>query len=429
MNNVLPKWKRLDNAAKIFPSSSSAIDSKVFRLACELKDLIDPKILQAALDKTMEKFPFFQSVMKRGVFWYYLEECDIKPVVQPETEAPCQPIYNNNKKNLLFRVLYFKKRISLEMYHVLTDGTGALQFLCMLVYYYILEKYKDDFKDTIPAFNQVSTLFQKEDDSFRKYYKKPENSSSLQKHKAYHIKGERLPDNNIGIIEGRMSLKSLLEYSRGMKVTLTELMTAVFIQSIHKEMSEREQNKPIVITIPVNLRSYFPSESARNFFTTISTSYNFSKQENSLDKIIEHIREGFQKELQEEKIRQKMNTLSALEHSIPIRILPLIIKDTILQIASMLEERSSTASFSNIGKVSMPSGMEKYIRLFDAFTSPNILQACACSFGDNYVLSFATPFENHNIECTFFRRLSEMGIETEITTSGETKCNIVKNVK
>ena len=417
-NTVLPKWKRLDNAAKIFPSSSSAVDSKVFRLACELEELIDPEILQSALDKTMEKFPFYQSVMKRGIFWYYLEECDIKPVVELEKKAPCRPIYDNNRKNLLFRVLYFKKRISVEMYHVLTDGTGALEFLCMLVYYYIVEKYKDDFKDAIPSLNDNSTLFQKEDDSFRKYYKKPENSSNESKLKAYHIKGERLFDNNIARIEGRMSLSKLLECSRGMKVTLTELMTAIFIQSIQKEMSERDQKKPIVITIPVNLRSYFPSDSARNFFTTISTSYNFSKQENDLDKIIIHIRESFQKELLEEKIRQKMNTLSALEHSVPIRMLPLIIKDTILKIATLFEERSSTASFSNIGKVSMPKEMEKYIRLFDAFTSPNILQACACSFRDNYVLSFATPFKNHNIECNFFRHLSKIGIEAEITTSG-----------
>ena len=110
-NTVLPKWKRLDNAAKIFPSSSSAVDSKVFRLACELEELIDPEILQSALDKTMEKFPFYQSVMKRGIFWYYLEECDIKPVVEHEKKSPIRPIYDKKIKNFINRLIYFKKRI------------------------------------------------------------------------------------------------------------------------------------------------------------------------------------------------------------------------------------------------------------------------------------------------------------------------------
>ena len=134
-NKVLPRWYRLDNAAKIFPSNSSARDSKVFRFTCELYEFIDENILQSALDKTVELFTFFQSVMKRGVVWYYLEESNIKPVVEKENGAPCIPLYDADKGNLLFRVLYYNKRISVEIYHTLTDGTGALQFLRTLVYY------------------------------------------------------------------------------------------------------------------------------------------------------------------------------------------------------------------------------------------------------------------------------------------------------
>lgn len=416
-NRALPKWSRLDNAAKIFPSNSSAVDSKVFRLSCELEDLTDPEILQSALDKTIEKFPFFQSVMKKGIFWYYLEECDIKPLVQLENTLPCLPLYSTDRKNLLFRVLYYKRRISLEVYHTLTDGTGALQFLCTLVYYYIIERYKENFEKVLPDLNYDSTLFQKEDDSYEKYYIKPETTGHFHRNNAYHIKGERLPDNKIAIIEGKMSVKALLKLSRSMKVTLTELMTAVFIQSVYYGMKPTEYNKPIVITVPVNLRNYFPSESARNFFTTISTCYNFSERENNLDTIMAHIRQSFQKELTEDKIRQKMNALSALEHNIPIKLLPLTVKDVVLQIASAFVEKNSTASFSGLGKISMPSGTEKYIRLFDALTSPNILQACSCSFKDNYMLSFAGPFKNHDIECRFFRYFTDMGIETEITTN------------
>ena len=144
-NKVLPRWSRLDNAAKIFPSNSSMRDSKVFRFVCELKDFINPVILQTALDRAVEQFPFFQSVMKRGAFWYYLEESDIKPVVQKEYELPCIPLYDTNKESLLFRVLYYNKRVSVEIYHTLTDGTGALQFFRTLIYYYLLERHCEEF--------------------------------------------------------------------------------------------------------------------------------------------------------------------------------------------------------------------------------------------------------------------------------------------
>ena len=35
-------WSRLDNAAKIFPPTSSARDTKVFRLACTLTQPVEP---------------------------------------------------------------------------------------------------------------------------------------------------------------------------------------------------------------------------------------------------------------------------------------------------------------------------------------------------------------------------------------------------
>ena len=64
-------WWTLDNAAKIFPSTSSSHNSKVFRFVCELQEPVEPLILQAALDKTIERFPMYRSVMKLGWFWYY----------------------------------------------------------------------------------------------------------------------------------------------------------------------------------------------------------------------------------------------------------------------------------------------------------------------------------------------------------------------
>ena len=60
-------WWTLDNAAKIFPSSSSSHDSKVFRFVCELRDPVEPEILQTALNKTMVRFPMYRSVLKRGL--------------------------------------------------------------------------------------------------------------------------------------------------------------------------------------------------------------------------------------------------------------------------------------------------------------------------------------------------------------------------
>ena len=81
-NKSLPHWWKLDNAAKIFPASSSPHNSKVFRFVCELQDTVKPELLQPALDRTLERFPIYRSVMKRGLFWYYLEDSTLQPKIR-----------------------------------------------------------------------------------------------------------------------------------------------------------------------------------------------------------------------------------------------------------------------------------------------------------------------------------------------------------
>ncbi|NLV87460.1 MAG: hypothetical protein GX025_09655, partial [Clostridiales bacterium] len=87
------EWSKLDNASKIFPSTWSHKDPKVFRIVCELKDEVDPRLLQAALDDVIEDIPVYKSVLRRGVFWHYLERSDIKPLVEAEETTVCAPIY------------------------------------------------------------------------------------------------------------------------------------------------------------------------------------------------------------------------------------------------------------------------------------------------------------------------------------------------
>jgi len=413
----LSQWSRLDNAAKIFPSNSSAKDSKVFRFFCELREPVEPQILQSALDETVRQFPFYCSMMKRGFFWNYLEDSGLRPAVCQENTPPCLSLYSPDRKNLLFRVLYYGRRINLEIYHALADGTGALQFLCTLVHRYLLEKYPEAFSDPPPKLAYTASHSQLWDDSFQKYYEKLSLPKPTLTKSAYRLRGERLPENRLSVVEGHMPVDALLTCSHARGVTLTEFMTALLICAIHEQMRLRDKDRPVVITVPVNLRSYFPSESARNFFTTINVGYDFSRQPDGLDAVTDHVHRSFRENLTEKRLHERINALCSLEHSIPLRMVPLLLKDRILHTAARLADRQATASFSNVGKVTMPAEMERYIRLFGAFTSPGKLQASVCSFRNRYVVSFAGPFRGHDVEQAFFRSLVRLGIDVEIAAN------------
>ena len=123
------QWRKLDNAAQAFPAATGKKDTRVFRLYCELKEDVIEEVLQKAVECTLEKYPLYCSVLRKGLFWFYMEQRNLKPKVKAEDRPPCSGLYVPDQKSFLFEVSYYKKKINLEVFHCLTDGTGALNFL------------------------------------------------------------------------------------------------------------------------------------------------------------------------------------------------------------------------------------------------------------------------------------------------------------
>ena len=159
-------WRNLDNAAKMFSAASSPKDTRVFRFYCVLKEKIDGSVLKMALDQTIQKYPVFLSVMRKGLFWHYLEKSDLRPVVREEYKEPCSHLYIRDKKELLFEVTYYKNRINFEVFHALTDGTGATEFLRELVKNYLYLMHEKDGLENVILTEQDLTVKDQEEDGF-----------------------------------------------------------------------------------------------------------------------------------------------------------------------------------------------------------------------------------------------------------------------
>ena len=412
-----PSWSQLDNAAKIFPTNSNKYDTKVFRFSCRLKEMIQPTILQQALDKTMHAFPLYSSIIRKGLFWYYFESSTIKPVVKEENHSPCGKIYDENIKGLLFEVTYYKKRINLEIHHALTDGVGALQFLRTLVLNYLIIVHSEQLKDKALSIDYDASLAEREVDGFSKYSSKTKGDKMPSVGKAYKFKGERIDEEFLQVINGRVSVKEVLKIAHQYQTTLTIYLTAVLIQSIGKQMSEREKKRPVVVSVPINLRPYFQSASARNFFSVILVPYRFGEGKDSLEDIVTYLKAFFERELKAEKLQARINHLVALEKNYVTRAVPLIIKGVTLKLAHHLNSEEVTTSFSNTGKITMPEELRKYIDGFDFCVSTKKIQVCLCSFGDQLSISFTSPFINTEVQKHFFRTLTEQGIEVVLSTN------------
>ena len=406
-------WNRLDNAAKIFPAAAAKTDTQVFRISCELFDRINPAILQDALDDTIKVCHVYAAVLKRGMFWYYLESTELRAVVCEEHRQPCAPIYNKNKKTLLFEVTYFHNRVNLEVYHVLSDGSGAMHFLRMLITKYLSRLYGLE----EPSLDFDASTMQMKDDSFQKYYTDSKNKKPDRRGDAFKLKGPKYSEDRIKAITGVVSVRALLDAAHSCNTTLTVFLCACLMDAIGAEMPARAKKNHVVLAIPVNLRKHFPSESLRNFFGVIFVAYHFLNRCGDFEDIAKKIGTDFKDGLTHENLVSNINTYSALEHNILARIIPRYIKDICLKIACALSARKVTARLSNLGVVTMPRELEKYIHSFQLLSGTGDLQVCVCSYQDSLSIGFTSPLISADIQRRFFRRLSGLGMEIELSSN------------
>lgn len=405
MRTEYSNWRKLDNAALAFPLVTGENDTRVFRFYCQLKEEVDSDILQQALDRTMEKYPLFQAVLRKGLFWFYLEHSHIRALVKPETEPPCSRLYIPDKKSLLFQVSYYKERINFEVFHALTDGTGAMHFLQELVQnYLILAHPKENFPEI--GRDKKTGRGNIEEDSFSQYYSSDIPKNREKKKAAVKLKGEKLVHSDMHISEVVLSVKEVHQKARFYGVSITVLLTAVMLCSIREEIPKNQQKRPVTLMIPVNLRNYFPSQSMTNFFGWIEVGYTFSDT-TTFEEVLADVKRQFEQELEKDKIAMHMNDYVRIEKNIFVRAVPLEIKKYFLMIGANLGSRSITAVYSNIGIIRLPEEYREYIRHFGIFASTNSLQMCSCSYGDEMVLGFTSKIPDDSIQRNFRRMLSE----------------------
>lgn len=421
MKNGYSNWRKLDNAALAFPLVTGKNDTRVFRFYCELNENVDPKLLQDALDKTMEKYPLFQMVLRKGLFWFYLERRDISPVVKKEKKSPCSRLYIPDKKNLLFQVSYYEKRINFEVFHALTDGTGAMHFLQELVADYLQLAHPQDALPPLPT-EQESTPADQEEDSFSQYYSSDIPKVSERNPKAVRLPGERLIHEDMQITEVTLPVNELHAKAREYGVSITVLITAMFLCSIHEEIPKSRQNRPIALMVPVNLRNYFPSQSMANFFGWIEVGHVFSEN-TTFTEVLSHVKEQFQTELVKEKIAMHMNGYVRLEKNPLIRAVPLEIKKYFLMVGANLGSKSITAVYSNIGILRLPKEYKPYIDRFGIFASTNSMQLCSCSYENQMVLGFTSKLPKDNIQRNFLNMLEKEEIPHAEKTNGFPGCS------
>lgn len=353
-------WYKVDNAGKIFPAVSKDSRSSVFRLSFYLKEEIVPKLLEQAVNETLPRFESFAVQLKAGMFWYYLAANTRSVRIEKESPIICRFFHWTKNNGYLFKVYYFKNKITLETFHSLSDGTGAMEFLKAITQNYLKLcghefSYSGKVKSELPSSPRETV------DMFVSQYDKS-SKMNLKEEIAYHVKGEKFADYFTLCINAKVPTEQLLAHTRRLGVTVGVYITAVLAYSIYTQRPDCRTTKcPIKIFIPTNLRKFFPSDTLRNFSLYIKATFD-GRKEWTFEQMLAETKRQFDAQLVKEELHARMNSNVWIEKNLVIRLLPLFLKNIAFKIGyKRLADDISTCYISNLGKVTLPSDMNDFV--------------------------------------------------------------------
>ena len=414
------RWERLDNTAHMFPVIASEQTSNVFRISVTLQELITPELLQQALDIVLPRFDGFNVRMRKGVFWHYFEE-NGKPAprVVKEKGFPCRYFRSSSNNSYLFRVSYFQYRINIEVFHVLTDGMGAINFLKELTYQYLRLKHEELAETCNDHLDEKTTL--NLEDSFRKHCKKAA-PTKYAVDRAYLIKGEQLPPGEFGVMHGYLKLSELKPLCKRLGLTINEYLVSVYVWSIYTEyLHSSPSEKPVRIAVPVNLRPYFKSITTRNFFAIVSANFNVEKEHYSFEEVCKIVQSSLREQLNAEHLEEIFSYNVSCQQNPWLKILPLPIKHLGMRIVYGRSALANTSTVSNVGKIEVDEPYRPYIDMFHVFMAVSKgqhIKGTLVSFDDTLVFTFSYDLVDNSLQRGFFRKLAEDGLCVEVESNG-----------
>ena len=411
------RWMSLDNAAKIFPAARKRNWTNVFRISATLDEDVDVGVLKNALDITIRRFPSIAVRLKTGMFWYYLEEVAKAPEIMEEKPYPLSRMMFDDIRKCALRVIVYKKRIAVEFFHALTDGTGGLVFLKTLLKEYISEKYNERIPEGYGMLNVLDEPTPDElEDSFLKYSGDIKESRSDST--AYKITGTKELDGYKTNTTFILNSNEIIGEAKKRGVTVTAfLASALIIASLNlqeKEVRRPKRRRPVKVLIPVNLRKMFPSESLRNFALYVSPGVDPRYGEYTLDEVCSIVQSQMQLQNTPKLMRARIAKNVGDEKLLFIKLVPLFIKNFIMKMVfNAVGEKKSCFALSNLGICAFPPEMENHITRMGVVLG---VQANApynvglISYKDKMYLNFIRNIKEPRLERAFYEVLRDLGI-------------------
>lgn len=419
-----PRWVKLDNAAKIYPAARSRLWTPIFRLSLNMDETVDRGLLQRALENTLKRIPLFGYRLRHGLFWYYLDSQRAVPQAEDDVRNPCARMRLKRGGHFLFRVRVHDCRIAVEIFHSLADGTGGLTFLMTLAAEYVRLKYGPRVPESDYILDvRKQPLPSEWEDSFLVHARG--GAISRREERAYALTGTKLMPGNLLLTTGLIQTDALKRTAHKFGATVNVFLCAVLLKALLQVQKEDRRagrkRRPVKLSIPINLRKYYPSRTLRNFSSYFNASVNPTYGEYSLEDLIKQVKYSSLLEGTEQRLNARMSTNVAAEENKFIRAMPLFVKTAVLKMMySLTGEKYFTTTLSNLGSPGMPEALGAHVARADFILGPAKHNKLACgviSAGGLTSVSFSRTVEESLVERCFFTELVRLGVHVKVESN------------
>lgn len=424
-DNTKSFWYPLDNAAKIYPAIQTDELTNVYRIAVVLKDRVKIAHLINIIPTLEKRFPYYKVTLKKGFFWYYLEQTNTPIQLIVDKGIPCRTFNQKRNEKLLFRILVIKNRISIEFSHILTDGGGAFRFFQYLLLQYFQQE-GIDVRESLKEFAVNPEILHNEFvDSYQQYFKK-EVPPNVKRPKSFHLPYPLKRKPRFDVLVGIIPIDEIRNVAKKKEVNITVYLIALYLyvlQDIHKtlpEYSSYKKNKILRVQVPVNLRNIYSSKTMRNFSLFVMPEIDLRLGNYSFDEILKIVYHKIQLETDQKLINKIIARNVGGERKILVKGIPLFLKSLLLNYKYYsMGANQYSGVVTNLGNVKFPEAIQQKMDYFILTAPPpNRKLKINCGiigFNDKLVLSFGNITISKEFERKFFNFLVHQGINVKLS--------------
>ena len=392
--------------------SSSRKNPNEIRIRIRMRDLIDASVLRKAVDTTMQRYPYFCVELQKKEGQYIFVD-NTRPVVISNSLHGVE--LNAEESNYhMIAFCYEDNWIILDIFHGLTDGTGAYEVIRTLLYYYCSERYGIKLNDEGIRLVGDEITWEEWEDPVALATDLPIPARSQTPKALNLIEKAGLQDDQTKTV-----YSVAIDESEFMRFSMDNdgspgTITALFLSRAVAKLFPREDD-PIRIALCVNQRKALCKPKAhQSLVGGAMLEYKVKMREWPLDRQATAYRGMVFAQTRDEAVLAGVSSLKGLTQM-------LLSKETDqerLGVSAFITKNTDqilTATVSYVGKANYKEA-EKYIRDFRTWTGAtgNYLCIEIAAVNGRFTLDFIQPFSSPIFVEAFLKELEDNGITYDL---------------